>query len=82
MQSVGSGCFQQDGFGESKRHLWLRAEAIGMEEPTPLQQNGWVVALKISSGAICEDFPIVQLSHLELRPWAKFRIAMSVPAEF
>lgn len=53
-----------------------------MEEPTPLQQNGWVVALKISSGAICEDFPIVQLSQLELRPWAKFRIAMSVPAEF
>lgn len=53
-----------------------------MEEPTPLQQNGWVVALKISSGDICEDFAIVQLSQLESRPWAKFRIAMSVPAEF
>jgi len=68
--------------GERRRHLWLRAEEMGMKEPIALQQSGWVMALKISSGAICEVFPIVQLSKLELRPWAKLRIAMSVPAEF
>lgn len=53
-----------------------------MKEPIALQQSGWVMALKISSGAICEVFPIVQLSKLELRPWAKLRIATSVPSEF